>query len=509
MSYGENPTWSAESKIVTPEIKREKLPESLKDPIIKDTKENLDNLKLSMSISKRIDYLIDWIASNKPALKSILMELRIGISWYEKSRYLSWAESIAAYLDYVENPNIDLKDYLPLAWHIINVLRYIPHYSMKSLIDYVKEWTSDKLYKLWSKNSELEKYLSDNITGSFFIPDSIEWEILSNSKIPWAMIAWWIDWTLDFLQWYVDLRTIPDKALMWLYDVIKDIPNELSELGDIILLEWWKDIAPDISYILSYIGAILYFTFTIDPWAWILAIPKVLWKLLSKAWMSTDKVINIERYFKLHGRKIQRKIQKKVSSSNLKNTINVAIAWERIDNGLASVTRAYWKASTFKDSANNADTLMKQVIPVWEAVNISKWILTNLNNTILLTGIFWNDIQKTLWVWQNTSIALNIYKSYLNKWKERIILDDLDYMIEESSWELKYNLIRIKERFKEVENILNKQVKPIYKEYKRLLDLWSKSKILLFKDRIKKDMEGKGLYDKLSKSIFDNYINQE
>jgi len=509
-----NDFYLGEKELLTPEeigrLSTNK--EEGKIPIRKDTSEKLDNLKLSISISKRIDNLIDWIASDKPALKSILIELRIGISWNEKSLHLSWAESIGAYLDYVENTDIDFIDYFPLAWHIVNILRYIPHYSVQTLIDYTKKWTSEKLYKLWAKDSELEKYLSDNITDSSLIPDSIEWDILVDAKIPWAILAWWIDWTLDFLQWYIDLRTIPDKALMWLSGLLKNMPNEISKLGDVILFEWWKDFYPDISYILSYIAAILFLTFEIDPWAWLLAIPKALWRLLSKAWMSEDKIIKIGRYFKLHGRKIQREIQKKVSSSDFKDYINLGVAWRRIDDWLTTARQAYWKAEPFKDGAETTDTLIKQVIPAGEVISITKWILTKLNDTMLLAGIFWNDIEKTLWVWENTSIALNIYKNNLNKnlkeWKESSILDDLDNMIKKSNWELKYNLIRIKERFGEVESILNDQVIPVYKEYKKLLDLWSKDKLSSFKDRIKKDML-KDSYDKLSKSIFDKYINQE
>jgi len=43
------------------------------------------------------------------------------------------------YLDYLENPeSLEIKDIPILSLNIINVARYIPHYSIHTLVEYIK-----------------------------------------------------------------------------------------------------------------------------------------------------------------------------------------------------------------------------------------------------------------------------------------------------------------------------------------------------------------------------------
>ena len=403
------------------------------------------------NITKKIDDLIDNDFYNNQNIRNLLIELRIWLSWFEQSSYLSWAESINTMLHLLEKFETEIpsiSEVLKMLWHWFNIIRYIPHYWTKAWIWFLKEVTSNRLHWFWNKQAPLEWWLENNIVWNNFIPDSLEPPVLQVAKLPWASVAWWIDWALDFIQAYVDIKVVPDKVILWLIDIIPFIYDNFTELGW-LMIEWIEETS-DVAYILAYVTAVIFLTVKVDQWAWMLTIPKVVWELLKKSWISVKIIAQIQKNILVHINKINTKVTKVITSSK-------TLSW-----------RAWW----IRDFADNTNTAMQRFKWISDKLANSRKVLNTLNKTTILANIFWEKIQWQLDNKNNTDIALQVYEEQILKWNW-FVLWELEEQIENSSWELQYNLIRIREKFDEMKEVFEKEVFPIMEERDNLKDKYN------------------------------------
>ncbi len=392
-----------------------------------------------INITEKIDDLIDNDFYNNQNVRNLLIELRIWLSWFEQSSYLSWAESINTMLHLLEKFETEIpsiSEVLKMLWHWFNIIRYIPHYWTKAWIWFLKEVTSNRLHWFWNKQAPLEWWLENNIVWNNYIPDSLEPPVLQVAKLPWASVAWWIDWALDFIQAYVDIKVVPDKVILWLIDIIPFIYDNFTELGW-LMIEWIEETS-DVVYILAYVTAVIFLTVKIDQWAWILTIPKVVWELLKKSWISAKIIVQIQKNILVHINKINTKVTKVITSSK-------TLSW-----------RAWW----IRDFADNTNTAMQRFKWVSDKLANSRKVLNTLNKTTILVNIFWEKIQWQLDNKNNTDIALQVYEEQILKWNW-FVLWELEEQIENSSWELQYNLIRIREKFDEMKEVFEREIFPV------------------------------------------------
>ena len=93
----------------------------------------------------------------------------------------------------------------------------------------------------------------------------------------------------------------------------------------------------------------------------------------------------------------------------------------------------------------------------------SRKALDTLNKTAVLADIFWDKIQTKLDNKNNTDIALQVYEEQILKgnW---FVLSEIEAQIENSSWELQYNLIRIREKFDEMRDVFEREIDPVIKQ---------------------------------------------
>ena len=110
----------------------------------------------------------------------------------------------------------------------------------------------------------------------------------------------------------------------------------------------------------------------------------------------------------------------------------------------------------------------------------SREVLKKLNNTVILADIFWKNMDKFIDKKENTNLALKVYEEEILKgnW---IVLDDLEDMIRESNWELQYNLLRIREKFDEMNDIFEREIFPLIEKVDEIAIVewfWKKSIIL-------------------------------
>jgi hypothetical protein len=409
-------------------------------------KESLVEDKI-VQTTQKLDYLIDKTFSNNPNIRNLLIELRIWLSWFEKSSYLSWAESINTMihlLEKFETQTPSIWEIMKILFHWFNIIRYIPNYWAKAWIWALKDVTSNQLYWFWNKQAPLEDWLENNIVWNKYIPDTIEPEALSIAKIPWASVAWWIDWALDFIQAYVDIKTVPDKVIMWLFDTIPFIYDNFTELWW-MMVEWIEE-TPDVAYIIAYISVVIVLTLKVDMWAGVLTIPKAVWELLKKLWINVDIITQIQNNLIKNSKKITDKA-----------------TW------IITASRKYWENSAkIRDFTDNTNTAMQRFQGVSGDLLNSRKALETLNKTTVLADIFWEKIQAKLDNTNNTEIALQVYEKQILKWNW-FVLSEIENQIQNSSWELQYNLIRIREKFDEMKNIFEKEVFPVMEERDNLV----------------------------------------
>lgn len=410
-------------------------------------KESLVEDKITLTTQK-LDGLIDNTFRDNPNMRTLLIELRIWLSWFEKSSYLSWAESINTMihlLEKYETATPSVWEMIKILFHWFNIIRYIPHYWAKAWFSALKDITSNQLHWFWNKKAPLEEWLENSIIRNNYIPDSIETETLAIAKIPWATIAGWIDWALDFIQAYIDIKIVPDKVIMWLLDTIPFVYDNFYELWWMVI-EWIEE-ASDIAYIISYISVVIVLTLKVDMWAGALTIPKVVWDLLKKSWISAEIITQIQNNIISHSKEITSKatwiitVSKKVSEQSTK----------------------------VRDFADNTATAMQRFKGVSGELANSRKVLNTLNKTLVLADIFWEKIQAQLDNKNNTDIALKVYEEQILKWSG-FVLSKLEGQIDNSSWELQYNLIRIREKFDELKNIFEREIFPVKLQRDKLKD---------------------------------------
>ncbi len=106
-----------------------------------------------------------------------------------------------------------------------------------------------------------------------------------------------------------------------------------------------------------------------------------------------------------------------------------------------------------------------------------------------------------------TKNAMNVYREMILKWNG-FNNDDIDALITETKWEVRYNLVLIRERLMEVEEVIESEVLPVWNENEKILNEWllEGDSIIIynnFKENIIKDITK---YDELSQIIFRQFI---
>ena len=232
---------------------------------------------------------------------------------------------------------------------------------------------------------------------------------------------------------------------MWLIDILPFVYDNFTELWG-MMLEGIEE-ASDLAYILAYVSAVIILTLKLSMWAGALTIPKIVWDLLKKLW------INI---------KIITQIQKNITK-NLKSITNKA-------TGIITVSKKAGKySSRIKDFADNTNTAIQRFKWTSDELINSKKALNVLSNTIVLANIFWENIQTQLDNKNNTDIALKVYEEQILK-ENGFVLSELENQIGNSSWELKYNLLRIREKFDEIRYVFEREVFPVKEKIDELTD---------------------------------------
>lgn len=331
------------------------------------------------------------------------------------------------------------------------------------------EWAS-----LWG----LEKYLFSDNNISWFKESSIEW-----LKWPLALTAWWIDWMLDYIQSSIDLVIMPDKIAQNIKDFIIIFWNNFSDT----INELWSSFESesDYKYVSGYIIWIIVSFLAFPSKYWILDLPKFILNWLKLSWNFSNKVLNkVEWFLNSSFNKIVDSVSKKIPKTG--DVINKVVET--------------WKQT--RDLSDNSNTLRKAIQRQSEELAKSRQALQIVNNSLKLANIFWDNITWVMSQKLSTDIAMTAYKEAVLKWNW-FKSSDIDVLIRDTEWEVKYNLIRVKERLLEVEKIMKDEVLPVWNkdiEYK------NSNNNLLRNALIHEIKNNNNKYNKLSQEIFKYYF---
>lgn len=445
------------------------------------------------SISKKLDYLIDnWVSKNEN-IKKLLIELRIWISLNDNNSDISlllW-ESLWNFIHLIEKSDTQALT----IWEIINLISCSANIFRSWISDlvwvtisFLKDITSNHIYKFWKKDSfleakirqsvewtslwGLEKYLFSDKTISWFKESSIEW-----LKWPLALTAWWIDWMLDYIQSSIDLVIMPDKIAQNIKDFIIIFWNNFSDT----INELWSSFESesDYKYVSGYIIWIIVSFLALPSKYWILNLPKFIINWLKLSWKFSNTVITKVEWF------LNSKITKIVDSISRK-----------FPKTSETINKVWETSKQARDLSDNSNTLRKAIQRQSEELAKSRQALQIVNNSLKLANVFWDNITWVMSQKLSTDIAMTAYKEAVLKWNW-FKSTDIDVLVRDTEWEVKYNLIRVKERLLEVEKIMKDEVLPIIKFYYSDISSFEKNKLLIdIKQNSKK-------YNDLSLKIFE------
>ena len=437
--YNENPLrvnpWNPSDIIYLRIISRSELQDRLWE-----LKESLAENNIVQKL-KHLDKLIDE-NNDSPNLRAMLIETRIALTWIDQTTYLAKSDSLNSFLHLIEKSETEVLsvwETFALIWHWLNIARYYAPDKAAEYLSWFKDVTSAKLFKYWKENAPWEQYM-ENLAMKYTWADSPKDTIVEISKIPPAVLAWALDWALDFIQSNIDIVLVPDKILWWLVDLLPILSDNIGSIWN-ELIEWIEnesDIAYIVSYAITVIACILY----VKPWVWIFTIPALVVKALQKFWLTAKTLAIIEKNLTWNIEKIASKVSNTINMSRwaIQNISKILERWRNItDSAKTWANRIKW----------TSDELLK-----------SREVLKRLNNTVILADIFGKNMDKFISKQENTDLALKVYEEEILKgnW---IVLNNLEDMIKKSNWELQYNLLRIRERFDEMKNIFEKEIFPI------------------------------------------------
>lgn len=456
------------------------------------------------SYYRRLDNMID--NSKQENLKKFLIELRIWISLNDNNSDISlllW-ESLGNLLNLLEksqNQLLNVNELLSIIWYSLNILRSWVSDTSNVIISFLKDITSSKLFKFWKDKSDIEQQIQNffnnwdaNKAVSLlkYILDENEvnqikkWWIEARN-IAVSIPAWAIDWFLDYIQSGVDIAIMPDKVLQ----NFKDIISNWFEANKETLKEIEKSFENirDFTYVWAYIFSIIAAFIMLPTKYWILWLPQIIVKWLKTSWLiSTKNLNNIEWYLVKNISWLVDNTGKKLWYSS-ESAKNISEKWTKITE----------KTRDWIDSAN---TLKKSLEKQAELIKKSKQALEITNNSVRLAEIFGNKMQESIWDKASTDIAMKAYREAILKWNW-FSSDDIDVLIEKTSWEVKYNLIRVREKLTLIEKVIDKEVVPIWNNFNINVinknNLWIKNIQIQLKNN-------SWNYNELSREIFKKYI---
>ncbi len=275
---------------------------------------------------------------------------------------------------------------------------------------------------------------------------------------------------------------MPDKIAQNIKDFIIIFWNNFSDT----INELWSSFESesDYKYVSGYIIWIIVSFLAFPSKYWILNLPKFILNWLKLSWNFSNKVLNnVEWFLNSSFNKIVDSVSKKIPKTG--DVINKVVET--------------WKQT--RDLSDNSNTLRKAIQRQSEELAKSRQALQIVNNSLKLANIFWDNITWVMSQKLSTDIAMTAYKEAVLKWNW-FKSTDIDVLIRDTEWEVKYNLIRVKERLLEVEKIMKDEVLPVWNEWRnlRLLNL-------VKYDNFTKSIENNlNKYDKLSQIIFKNFI---
>lgn len=457
-------------------------------------------------ISLRLDRLIantnDW------NLRNYLMDLRTNISlnWNNDFILTFWERvwQLLNLFEKAETKTLNVLEILDIIKLSINILRSWISDLTKVIISYIKDISSNKLYKFWDEDSyyealireDFEKWNISNIVSllDWILPEnhiqSIKeiWIWFASRNL--ATYAWGIDWFLDYIQSWVDIVVTPDTMI-----------QNVGQIWKELLTNWWVFIEEllesfkwlsDVNYVLSYIISVVLCFIYYPSKLWVLALPKTIMKWLEMSWKIPKNMLwNVEAFLWKNLQKIEVFVNDKakwlwVSSEAVSNSWKKAIEW--------------WIKT--RDTLDSSNTLISSIQVNARLLQASREALAITNNSLKLAQIFWDSI---LWRTNDaltTKNAMNVYREMILKWDDnRFNTDDIDALIEKTKWETRYNLVLVRDKLLEVERVMESEVLPVFELIKNPDFDELDNKELTDRMKLNKDK-----YNNLAFLIFEKYL---
>ncbi|MCT4617325.1 MAG: hypothetical protein N4A38_03895, partial [Candidatus Gracilibacteria bacterium] len=130
----------------------------------------------------------------------------------------------------------------------------------------------------------------------------------------------------------------------------------------------------------------------------------------------------------------------------------------------------------------------------------SRKMLNSATNTAILADIFGDKIQGQVDEIANTEFAMRIYEEQIINGND-FLIDEVEDGLYKTSGELQYNLIRVKERFAEIREVMENEVMPIVSKISEYIIGGKIEEYANLIDKVKKSSE----YDELTKLIISKY----
>jgi hypothetical protein len=266
----------------------------------------------------------------------------------------------------------------------------------------------------------------------------------------------------DYIQWIQSTLWDVSKNTQVVFEYLKKVDG--GKMWNEIQTLFWERYA-DWAYILWYIiGNIVSDKYIPSLWGW-----KNMWEkifsLIQKmfpAW----KVKSIQEFFQKHYTTI---------AQSVKNSIHID---PKVQAWIQKIRTIWEKWYGDINSALSRDEALKTRMqsPI-EGVWMSQKAKNLSQDTIEFAKLLWEKISQKLSVKDISSLSIEMYEKIILQvsWSKE---SDIDKLIAVSSWEVLYNLIRVKEKLKEYENILNTQVLPVIQRLNNAKNITEKNEIL-------------------------------
>jgi len=419
--------------------------------------ESLNETRIDREI-KKLDNLIMWVHKDNPNIRLILMEMRSQLSWYWKiNSYDFYWEELQDMLFFLEKQDswlLSTGDYLWWAYNTFNFCRKHLAMDAKVILAWIKDVTSSRLYQYWEENeAPFEIWLEDNIVWNDYIFDSAEPYVLETWRTLASTASWAIDWSLDYIWAVVDLNIVPDEVFSSFKELLPILIKDYKEIGNQILE--WIDWVAEAWYIVWYvIWLILWAKFIPSPLAWWWVVKNAATKL--RALNISENIISKVRTNLISA-------ESSIQNSFSKYMPRIEAAQKQVPK----LTR--WGKQSFDkwyDTVKYFNKWSKQEILA------SRKALDTATNSAILASIFGDKIQGQVDNMTNTDFAMSIYEEQILR-ENSFLISEVEYWAYHTSWELQYNLIRVKERFGEIRETFDKEIVPIWEKLRKIRNWWA------------------------------------